>query len=372
MMVKGSSLQRAKLMTYFGKRYHPPGTAPGTLVEHRDIERHPLCIRLIDYTGASFEERIAITAADCQPYLARPSITWIHVQGHPDSATLQTLAKLLDLHLLAMEDIANSGQRPKLERYDQQLFIVLSLPLLSGRHAEADQVSLFMGEHYIVSFHPGSTDPFEPVRKRLRDQSTRTRSRGADYLLYALIDVVIDQGFPLLERFGEQIEDLEIELLERPNQATLGRIHEIKRNLLLLRRMLWPQREVINLLLRDEHLLIDEETKLFLRDCYDHSIQIMDLLETYRDMAAGMMDVYLSSISHRLNEIMRVLTIIATLFIPLTFIVGVYGMNFGRDEPRSPWAMPELDWYYGYPLVWLAMAGIVVGMVYYFKRKGWF
>jgi magnesium transporter len=364
-------LDRALRRKYFRKRYHAPGTPPGTLIEPAE-ERLPLRISLADYTLGSLEERPKISIADCKAYLERSSITWIHLQGHPDAATLQELAVLLNFHPLAVEDVVNTGQRPKLELYEEQFFLTLSLPVLEGPHAEAEQVSLFMGRGYVVSFHAGNADPFEAVRQRLRDANSRLRSYAADYLLYALVDRIIDQGFPVLERFGERLEELEMELLNQPDRQTLTRMHQIKRDLLLIRRLFWPQREVVNLLLRDEHHLISEHTKLYFRDCYDHSIQIMDLLETYRDMAAGMLDIYLSSTSNRLNEIMRLLTVISTIFIPLTFIAGVYGMNFGRDGPRSPWAMPELDWYYGYPLVWLAMLVIALTMVFYFKRKRWF
>jgi magnesium transporter len=207
--------------------------------------------------------------------------------------------------------------------------------------------------------------------QRLRKHSGRIREQQADYLLYALLDITIDRGFPVLENFGENIEALEDELLENPCNQTLAKIHHTKRELLLLRRMLWPQREVISTLLREEQPQLTANTRLYLRDCHDHAVQILELIEAYREMSASMLDVYLSSISNRLNEVMRVLTVIATIFIPLTFLVGVYGMNFGVQS-KSPWAMPELDWYYGYPLLWLVMIGIAVGMVLYFKRKNWF
>ena len=212
-------------------------------------------------------------------------------------------------------------------------------------------------------------DPFEPIRIRLRDHAGRIRERGADYLLYALIDLVIDEGFPVLELLGDEIEQLEEQLLEAPTRNSLHQLHHLKRTMLIVRRMLWPQREVLNALVRDENGIIAEENQVYYRDCYDHTIQIMDLIETYRDMVTGLLDIYLSSVSYRLNEIMRVLTIIATIFIPLTFIVGVYGMNFSNDD--SPWAMPELRWYYGYPLVWLLMIGVLVAMLAYFRRKKW-
>ncbi|MGD8476739.1 MAG: magnesium/cobalt transporter CorA, partial [Burkholderiales bacterium] len=232
------------------------------------------------------------------------------------------------------------------------------------------QLSLFLGKNFVISFHHGDVDPFEPVRKRLHDRVGRLRQRSADYLLQALIDLVIDDGFPVLEWLGDEIEKIEEEMLETPTSANLRSLYEIKRTLVILRRVLWPQREVVNRLVRGESPLISDGTKMYFSDCYDHTIQIMDLVESYRDMATGLTDVYLSSVSHRLNETMRVLTMIATLFIPLTFIVGLYGMNF--QNANSPWAMPELHWYYGYPLVWLLMIVVVIGMLAYFRHRKWF
>lgn len=355
-------------MGFFNKAYHPPGTAPGTLVEHAETPR-PARISLVDYTPEEFIEREVAVPADCQPYLKRKSVTWIHVQGDVPADTLRNLGELIELHPLALEDVMNSGQRPKLDHYDDQDFIAMNLPGFCNSGIVSQQVSLFFGSDYIISFSNAEADPFEPVRRRLRSSNGLFRTRGADYLLYSLIDVIIDAGFPLLDSLGETLEELEAELLDKPKQETLGRIHEMKRELLLLRRSLWPQREVVNALLRPEHTLISDETRVYLRDCYDHTVHIMDLLETYRDMATGMLEVYLSSVSNRTNEIMRVLTIIATLFIPLTFIVGVYGMNFSHDT--SPWAMPELRWYYGYPLIWVVMLAVAGGLLYFFKRRHW-
>jgi magnesium transporter len=358
-------------MDYFTKRYHPPGTSPGTLSENEDRQKSPLVIKLIDYTESDFAERELPGAAECVEYLHRPTITWIHVQGSPEPATLRQFGETFGLHVLALEDVSNIGQRPKYDSFDDALFVIMSLQVSSNHRLSSEQVSLFLGENYVISFHDGRNDPFEPVRKRLRAHSGRIRSRSSDYLFYALLDLVIDQGFPMLEWFGDEIERLEEEVMSAPERSTLSQIHEIKREMLLIRRMVWPHREIVNALLRDEHVLIREETKLYLRDCYDHTVQIIELLETYRDMAAGMMDVYLSSISNRLNEVMRVLTIIATIFIPLTFIVGVYGMNFG-NKSDSPWAMPELNWYYGYPAVLLLMLVVAVAMLAAFRRKRWF
>lgn len=356
-------------MSYFTKRYHPPGTRPGTLTA-AERPLSPPRIRLIDYSDTELEILDDIRPEACQPYLERDSITWIHVQGDADAHTLQELGGIFGLHDLALEDIINSGQRPKTEIYDEQLFVILSHPVFEDGHTATEQVSLFMGPNMVFSFHSGVHDPFDPVRKRLRKHAGHIRSRGSDYLLYALVDLVIDQCFPVLERFANELEILEEELLARPGREVLRRLHRLKRDALLLRRMLWPQREVINRLVREEEYAIRNDTRIYLRDCYDHTVQVMDLLETYRDMTTSMLDLYLSSVSNRLNETMRVLTVIATIFIPLTFITGVYGMNF--SHPDSPWSMPELHWYYSYPLVWLIMIAIGIGLFLLFKRKGWF
>ena len=351
-------------MAYFTKRYHPPGTAPGTLTANEAQSTHPLKLRLIEYDATILNEREEIPPLECKAYLERTTITWIHAYGYASPELLKELGEIFGLHPLALEDVLNTGQRPKLEQYDQQLFAIMSLPAWNDKELNTEQVSLFFSKNYLISFYNGSDDPFEPVRKRLRGNGGRLRSRGADFLFYTLLDVIIDQGFPILEDLGEWIEDLEDELLDVPSRKVLSQIHELKRDLLLLRRMLWPQREVINQLLREDHALIDASTRPYLRDCYDHTVQIMDLFETYRDMAAGMLDVYLSSTSNRLNEVMRVLTVIATIFIPPTFLVGVYGMNFTH--------MPELHWRYGYLGSWLIIIAMIGGMLLYFKKKKWF
>ena len=351
-------------MAYFTKRYHPPGTAPGTLTAHETQAARPLKLRLMEYNATVLNERDEIPALECKAYLERETITWIHAHGSASPELLRELGENFGLHPLALEDVLNTGQRPKLEHYDHQLFAIMSLPAWRDEDLYTEQVSLFLGKNYLISFHNGDDDPFEPVRKRLRGKGGRLRGRGADYLFYTLLDLIIDQGFPLLEDVGEWIEDLEDELLGAPSREILAQIHQLKRDLLLLRRMLWPQREVVNQLLREDQSLIEESTQPYLRDCYDHTIQIMDLFETYRDMTAGMMDVYLSSVSNRLNEVMRVLTVIATIFIPPTFIVGVYGMNFIN--------MPELHWRYGYIASWLVIVAMIGGMLLYFKSKRWF
>ncbi len=361
-----------KRMRYFTKRYHMPGTSPGTLTSPKIKRGVPLSIKLIDFSTADFSELILKSPQDSTPFLGKASVTWIHIQGDVEPDIMSQLGKLFGLHHLALEDVINVGQRPKIDTYDEHFFMTMSHPLVDkdSDRIKIDQVSLFLGPCFVVSFHPGEHDPFEPVRERLRNKVGRIRYRGADYLLYTLLDVVIDEGFPVLEWLGEEIEKMETELLASPTHSTLHWLHKQKRELLMLRRVLWPQREVLNKLVREETPFINEATKIYFRDCYDHTIQIMDLLEIYRDTVTGLLDVYLSSISYRLNENMRVLTVIATIFIPLTFLVGVYGMNFTHAD--SPWAMPELHWYYGYPALWLVMICSVIGMLIFFRIKKWF
>jgi len=354
-------------MSYLGKSYHPPGTAPGTL---DDRQRGAIEIRLVDYDAVDYVELKLERPEDCRPYLDRVSRTWIQVNGRPDADTLRSLGRLFDLHELALEDVLNTGQRPKMDIYGEQLFIVLAMPRHVDGSVVHEQVSIFAGPDYLICFSTTAADPFEPLRKRMRPpSSSRLRSQGIDYLLYGIVDFVIDAGFPVLEEFGVEIEELEELLLASPGRDALSRIHQVRRELLLLRRMLWPQREVVSRLQRDEIALLSGQTMPFLRDCYDHCVQIIDLLESFREMSASLLEVYLSSISNRTNEVMRVLTIISTIFIPLTFIVGVYGMNF--DTERSPWGMPELGWYYGYPLVWGVMILIALTLMWFFRRKHW-
>jgi len=356
-------------MAYFSKHYHNPGTAPGTLVAPAEKQR-PVNLHLIDYSEDHVEEVSLANAADCRDYLDRETRTWVQVNGQADPETLRNLGDLFNLHDLALEDVLNSGQRPKVEIYDDQLFIIAAMPFYDGETLDIVQVSLFVGRDYLICLCPLEEDPFEPVRKRMRQPNNRRfASRGIDYLLYALLDLITDSGFPVLEQFGYQLEEMETALLENPSHKILADIHGLKRELLLLRRVLWPQRELLTSLMRTEDQLITGDTQIYFRDCHDHAVQIIELLESFREMATSMVDIYLSSISQRTNETMRMLTIIATIFIPLTFVVGVYGMNFENSD--SPWAMPELGWYFGYPLIWGVMIAIAAGLIWFFKRRGW-
>jgi magnesium transporter len=356
-------------MSLFDKRYHPPGTSPGTLVGAA-VAEGKIKIVLIDYSAGHLKEVASAELGDCLDSLGHPDRTWIHVTGRPDAELLTDLGEAFGLHPLALEDVLNSGQRPKAETYDNQLFVVMSEPRSTPDGMVVSQVSIFLGKNYVISFQNEEDDLFQPVRRRLRQPESRLRQKDVDYLFYALIDMVIDRKFPLLEELGERIEEVEDELLDRPSMASVSHIHQLKRDLLLLRRYLWPEREVVGRLLRDEDPLIGKDSRIYLRDCYDHAVQIMDLLETYREMVAGQMEVYLSAISNRLNEVMRVLTVISTIFIPLTFITSLYGMNF--DPASGPFSMPELASPWGYPIVLGLMLGLGVLMVLWFRRKGWF
>lgn len=357
-------------MAFFNKRYHPPGTSPGTLTEERMAEEPALRLTLFDYGIDELTIREDASPAECIPCLHGDGRTWVHVEGRPTGDQLQELGAAFRMHPLVMEDVLNTGQRPKIEAFEDQMFIIMSLPLIEAGLVSVHQVSLVLGKTSLVSFCETGMAPFEPIVKRLQDRESRLRSREVDFLLYSLLDVVIDQGFPLLEEFGFQLEEIEEQILKSPEGETLEKIHTIKRELILLRRMLWPQREVINQLLRGDQKLVQEDTLVYLRDCYDHTVHVMDLLETYRDMSASMLEIYLSSVSNRMNDVMRVLTVIATIFIPLTFIAGIYGMNF--DRSAGPSNMPELGWPYGYLTIWAVMIAIVVGMLLFFRRKGWF
>ncbi len=360
---------------FFRKRYSPPGTPPGSLPARAltAIAETPLLIHSLYYSEDGVQdltdtplERLPIAGAT----ETGQGVLWIDVQGTATSEWLERLGERFDLHRLALEDVANAGQRPKVDLFPGHVFVTLQVPRRDREGVHLEQISLFLLPGVVISLFEGQRALFEPIRRRLQENARPLRTRSADYLLYSLIDLAVDEVFPVLEDYGEELEDLEERLLDEPRRQALESIHEVKRELLLMRRQLWPAREVINRLLRDGGEFISAEVMPYLKDVYDHTVHVMDLLETYRDITASMLDVYLSSVNNRMNDIMRVLTIISTLFIPLTFITGVYGMNFG-DNTASPWAMPELHWYYGYPLALLAMLAVAVGMLIFFKRKRW-
>jgi magnesium transporter len=349
-----------------GKRYHRPGTAPGTLrAPEKRIEQ--VRVTVIDYGPDHLEEKVVTRVEEVFRYRDSPSVTWINIEGLHDVALVESIGRHFGFHSLALEDVLNCGQRPKLEDYGQYNFLIMK-SLLPGDTLNTEQISFFLSGNFVITFQEVPGDSFEAVRERIRRGKGLMRKSGADYLVYALVDALIDEFFPVLERYGEQIESLEAELLTNPSRDTIHEVHRIKRELLLLRRTAWPERDVISALQREESDVIQRETQVFLRDCYDHTIQIIDMIETYRDLAAGMLDIYLSSVSNRMNEIMKVLTIISTIFIPLNFIAGLYGMNFHTNHPMN---MPELDWPWGYPYALGLMATVAVLLVIYFQRKGW-
>ena len=348
------------------KRYHPPGTQPGTLAAHAEAGDAPVRITSFRYEANKCEER---TVAPSEiPSLSPPEggVLWLDVSGLSDPSVVRAIGERFGFHTLALEDVLNVPQRPKVEWYENHLLVVLR----EIRHPQpGEQVSFFLGDRVVVSFQERPGDGFDPVRERLRQGKGRIRSEGADFLLYALCDSVLDSFFPTLEKLGDEVEEMEERVLVSPVPETFLDIRRLKRDLLEVRHAVWPARDALNLLLIEEHALIRPGTKVFFRDCYDHTIQLMDMVETFREMASGLVDEYMSAVSNRMNEIMKVLTVMASIFIPLTFIVGLYGMNF--DTKASPYNMPELTWAYGYPALLLLMAAVAGGMLYYFRRKRW-
>jgi len=348
------------------KRRAQPGTAPGTLTVDPDSPRPEM--NVISYGPQGLVEQKVASPDDVRQLLGQNPVLWLNVDGLGDARSLQELARIFDIHPLAMEDVVNVHQRAKVDQYGERTFIVTHMVFLDD-HFETEQVSLVLGPDFVVTFQerPG-WDCLEPVRERIRKSANQMRESGAGYLAYAILDAVIDHYFPVLEAYGERLETLEDRIISEPGRTVVAEIHEVKRELLHLRRAIWPQREALNSLVRDEIPHISAETRLYFRDCYDHAVRIIDLVETYREVCSDLMDLYLSSISNRMNEIMKVLTVISTLFIPLTFVVGVYGMNFNT---AFPWNMPELNWPFGYPLCLAVMAVIAVAQLIFFRRKGW-
>ncbi len=351
--------------------YDVPGSMPGTL----NIEPNspPPVIVLIDYSEQNAIRLQVETPEECADHLDTESVSWVDVKGLGSEDILKRLGAVFTLHPLVLEDIVNVPQRPKVEEYDDQLLIIARMVMLrrSGRSFLTEQVSLVLGKHYLLTVQEEpENDCFAAVRERIRLNKGTIRKHNADFLAYTLLDSIIDGFFPILEEYGEKIEDLENEVVANPTRQTLEKIHKIKRELLTLRRSIWPQRDAINSLIRDGSDLISDEVRVYLRDCYDHAVQVLDMVETYRELAASLMDVYLSSVSNRMNEVMKFLTIVSTIFIPLTFVAGVYGMNFNTE--KSPLNMPELNWYWGYPLCWGVMIAIAAVLIVFFKRKGWF
>ncbi|MBW1911674.1 MAG: magnesium/cobalt transporter CorA [Deltaproteobacteria bacterium] len=347
------------------KRVRKAGLPPGTPVYTGEKEKETVNISIMDYTESGVTELDALSIEDCFPYLESPTVTWINIDGIHKVDIIEKIGKKMNLHPLILEDIVNPQQRPKMEDLDNCVYIVFKMLQIDaeGTPLKIEQVSLVLGENYVISFHEMQGDVFDPIRNRIRNGKGRIRKMRSDYLAYALMDAVVDNYFSILEHLGDRIEDLENIMMSDPRPEHLQEINRLKRDMIFLRKSVWPLREVISSLEREETSLIQKDTQRYFRDIYDHTIQVMDTVETFRDMLSGMHDTHLSSLSARMNEVMKVLTIIATIFIPLTFISGIYGMNFKF--------MPELEWRWAYFVVLGIMGLIAFSMLIYFKRKKW-
>jgi len=347
------------------KRSQKAGLPPGTLIHIGERKTEKSRIRILDYNEAQFEEKEAKTVEECFPFKDKPTVTWINIDGIHQVDIIEKLGSYFGLHPLLLEDILNTEQRPKMEDFGDYIFVVLKMlyPGDNKEDTEAEQVSLIFGSNFVISFQEREGDVFDPLRDRIRKHKGRIRQAGSDYLAYALLDAIVDNYFLILENVGEKIEDTEQRLATNPNPETLMFIHELKKEMIFLRKSIWPLREVISGLERCESPLIHESTGTYLRDVYDHTIQIIDTVESFRDMISGMLDIYLSSISNKMNAVMKVLTIFASIFIPLTFFAGVYGMNFNY--------LPELEWRWGYFGFWGVVILAAGSMVFYFRRKKW-
>ena len=344
------------------------GLPPGSLVHVGEKHTGEPLLSLMIYNDQGVKEKTLTGIEELRSNLQEQAagVTWLHIEGLHDIRLMEQMGDLYRLHPLTLEDILYTDQRPKMEDFGNYIYIVLkdfSLPPDMGGQLLPEQISVIFGPHFLISFQEKQNPLMEPIRERIRSARGRIRKAGADYLAYTIIDAIVDQYFILLEKLGESIESLEDQLVTQPGRDTLHAIQSIKREMLYLRKSVWPLREAVSALQRTDSPLMDTATDLYLKDVYDHTIQIIDTVETYRDMLSGMLDIYLSSVSNRLNEVMKVLTIIATIFMPLTFLAGVYGMNFKY--------MPELEWHWGYFMVWGIMISVALSMIRYFKRKKW-
>ena len=347
------------------RRARSAGLPPGTLIHLGEPKTTRVKITVIDYSDIDFEEQEIDKIEECYAYKDKQTVTWINIDGIHEVDIIEKIGTHFGIHPLMLEDIVNTEQRPKLEDFENYLFLVLKMLSFDEqqRAIKIEQVSLVVGPNYVLTFQEREGDVFEPVRDRIRRAKGRIRKMSADYLAYALLDAIVDSYFVILEKIGDKIEELEEDLISQPDTETLQSIHYLKREMIYLRRSIWPLREVTSAMSRNESILIKKSTEIFLKDVYDHTIQVIDTIEAYRDMISGMLDTYLSSISNRMNEVMKVLTIFAAIFIPLTFVAGIYGMNFSF--------MPELGWKWGYFVVLALMAAIVITMLIYFRRKKW-
>jgi len=347
------------------RRSDKAGLDAGTLMYVGDKEPGKTRITVLDYDAANVLEKEVASVEECFPFKDTATVTWINVDGVHDAAVIEQLGARFGIHPLVLEDIMTTTQRPKAEDLGNAVFVVLRMIECSedGLETRADQLSLVLGPNYVLSFQETPGDCLGPVRERIRGNKGRIRKLGPDYLAYAIVDAVVDNYFFVLEKLGEKIDLLEETLVESPRRVQLHEIHALKREMIGLRKSVWPLREVVSGLERMDTPLIKKSTGMFLRDVYDHTIQVIDTVESFREMLTSMVETYLSSVSNRMNEIMKVLTIISTIFIPITFLVGVYGMNFPN--------MPEMGWPWAYAAVWAAIVLVVGGLIVFFRRKKW-
>jgi magnesium transporter len=349
----------------FYRKARKAGLPPGTLVHVGEKKIEKPRITVLDYNEKELDEKSLEMVEKTFPFRDRSTVSWINIDGLHDVDFIEKIGIHFNIHPLTLEDIVNTDQRPKIEDMGDYIFIILKMISFNNteKRVQDEQVSFILGKNVVISFQERIGDVFESIRERIRNNKGRIRKMGSDYLVYTLIDAIVDNYFGVLEIVGDQIESMEDEVMTDPTPDTLKTLHKLKRRLLFLRKSVWPLRELINHLERGESYLIKKQTRPYLRDMYDHTIQVVEMLETMRDMNSGMFDMYLSSVSNKMNEVMKVLTIMATIFIPLTFIAGIYGMNFEY--------MPELKWRFAYFGVWGIMLLAVTGMIIYFKRKKW-
>jgi magnesium transporter len=349
------------------KDYQDPGTPPGTL-SSAGGESGPSTIVVASYNASEITVREVVDPAELDSLRGDGRVHWIHVIGLADVALVEHIGKIFELHALALEDVLTLGQRPKTEDFDDALFCIVQHLTYRREGLERVQLALFLGEDFVITFQPQGADLLAPIRERLVKGRARMRQKAGGYLSYAILDLIVDAAFPALEALGDHLDAIEEGILEKPDQEDIENLQGVRRELLVLRQVLWPQREVMGKLAREEHRLMPDDVRIYFRDCYDHAVQALEVSENFREMASGLLDIYLTSLSHRLNDVMKVLTIISTVFMPLSFLAGVYGMNF---DTRYPLNMPELGWRYGYLGFWAIAIGGIATMLWLFRRRGW-
>ncbi|MBN2330406.1 MAG: magnesium/cobalt transporter CorA [Candidatus Aenigmarchaeota archaeon] len=356
---------------FFKRVSKKAGSSPGALVHIGKKRMEKARITMIDYDEKRFTAKEVTRIEECFPFKKKPTVTWINIDGLHEVDIIEKIGKEFGIHPLVLEDVLNTTQRPKVEDFDEYIYIVLKRLSYDEDKDEtrSEQMSIILGDNYVISFQESAGDVFDFIRKSTQENKGVIRKSGPDYLAYRLIDSIVDNYFLILEKYGDRIEGIEEDMVSNPKQETLETIHAMKKEMIFLRRSVWPLREAVSGLSRSESRLMKKKTHLYMRDVYDHTIQVIDTVETFRDMTSGLLDLYLSSISNKMNEVMKVLTIIATIFIPLSFFAGIYGMNFNPEA--SSFNMPELNHPLGYPAVLAFMTIVALIMISYFKRKKW-